>query len=208
MIISLKKINSLTLIAFKLSCMQHALLDKILSMLSSVKTDKGQLQKILYFMESEILPGIMKDKGDNIRIPKQYEKPAALIADSISAGLVCHLNMDTLEVEEYHANIDIEEWEDVTGEKVTPKYTEWKRTLYFEPMDSSASFRIMEDFASQLDNETISNRLMNILSRKKPFAHFNDYIHNSDYKEAWFAYKKTVYENQVREIIYNELNRL
>jgi len=159
-------------------------------------------------MESEILPDIMKDKDNNIIIPKKYEKLVPSIADSISAGLVCHLNMDTLEVEEYQANIDIEEWEDVTGEKFTPKYMEWKRVLFFEPMDSPASFRIMEDFASQIDNETISNRLMDILSRKKPFAHFNDYIHNSDCKEAWFAYKKTAYENQVREIISNELNRL
>jgi hypothetical protein len=128
------------------------------------------------------------------------------IADNISAGLICHLNMDTLEVEGYPAGIDPEEWEDATGEKFEWKYPEWENVLSFEPSDSSESFRIMENFAEQLYNNKVRNTLIDILNRPKPFAHFNSYIHNSKYRDEWFNFKNANLENHVRQIIYAKLN--
>ena len=47
---------------------------------------------------------------------------------------------------------------------------------------------------------------MNILNNPKPFAHFNSYIHNSNYREDWFKFRNSAYEKQVREMIYDKLN--
>src|SRR6185312_9049963 len=105
---------------------------------------------ILTFLESEILPE--KENDDDIKIHKKYEAAVHSIADNISAGLVCCLNLDTLEVEDYPANIEKEEWEDTTGEKFEFKHLQWKNVLNFEPLQSSESFTIMEDFARQLGN--------------------------------------------------------
>jgi len=182
----------------------QSLLDKILQLLSAVRNDNEKLSRILTFLESEILPE--KENDDDIKIPKKYEAVVHSIADAISAGLVCCLNMDTLEVEDYPANIEGEEWEDITGEKFEFKHLEWKNVLNFEPLQSSESFTIMEDFARQVDNTKVQNSLKNILNNRKPFAHFNSYIHNSNYREDWFKFRNSAYEKQVREMIYDKLN--
>ena len=98
----------------------QSLLDKILQLLSAVRNDNEKLSRILTFLESEILPE--KENDDDIKIPKKYEAVVHSIADNISAGLVCCLNMDTLEVEDYPANIEGEEWEVTTGEKFEFKH--------------------------------------------------------------------------------------
>lgn len=182
----------------------QSLLDKILRILSAVRNDKEKLSRILTFLESEILQETEND--DEIKIPEKYEAVVHSIADNISAGLVCCLNMDTLEVEDYPANIDEEEWEDTTGDKFEFKHLQWKNVLTFKPLQSSESFTIMEDFVRQLDNTKVQNSLMDILNNRKPFAHFNSYIHNSNYREDWFKFRNSTYEEQVREMIYDKLN--
>ncbi len=185
----------------------HSLLDRILPILSLVRDDKEKLEKILHFLETEILPEV-EEENSRITIPEAYERIVRDIAERISCGLVCYLNMDTLEMEDYPEHTDPDEWEDMTGEKFEPQYEKWENVLTFEPLPSSAGFRIMENFAEQLDNVKVSNQLVDILSRKKPFAHFNHYIHNSDYREDWFAFKNAAYEEHVRETIYYELNKI
>ena len=63
--------------------------------------------------------------------------------------------MDTLETKEYPQNAEMsfgddedgqEDGEDDGEKKETPKYLQWKNVLSFEPLDSSESFRIMENF--------------------------------------------------------------
>jgi hypothetical protein len=52
----------------------------------------------------------------------------------------------------------------------------------------------------------VQNILTDILSRRKPFAHFNSYIHNSKYREDWFKFRLTALEKHVRRMIYDKLN--
>lgn len=197
----------------------HPLVDKILPILSAVRDDKEKLQRILHFLETEILPEL-EEEDDSIAIPPKFEALVRDIAQNISCGLICHLNMDTLETEEYPQNSEMDFWiddedeegdeeddeDEEDGEEDMPKYLQWKKVLSFEPLESSESFRIMENFARQLDNAKAQNTLLDILNRRKPFAHFNSYIHNSTYKEAWFAFKNNAYEQHVREIIYATLS--
>jgi hypothetical protein len=189
--------------------MPHSLVDKILPILSAVKDDKEKLQRILHFLEAEILPEL-EEEDDSIAIPPKYETLVRDIAQNISCGLICHLNIDTLETEEYPQSSEMDFWEDDEegegGDGDAPKYLQWENVISFEPLDSSESFRIMENFARQLDNTKAQNSLLDILNGRKPFAHFNSYIHNSTFREAWFAFKNNAYEKHVRAIIYVTLN--
>jgi hypothetical protein len=182
-----------------------AFIDKILPILSAVKNDKEKLERILAFLESQILPEI-KEENNEITIPRKYEVVVHAIADAISAGLICHLNMDTLEIEDYFTGMDTDELEAEAGEKLEPKYLQWKNVLTFEPLESSESFRIMENFATEVENTKVQNILTDILSRRKPFAHFNSYIHNSKYREDRFKFRLTALEKHVRGMIYDKLD--
>ena len=186
----------------------HSLLDQILPILSAVRNDKEKLTRILTFLESEILPQIEEEEDNEIKIPDKYEALVHTIADNIFAGLICHLNMDTLELENYPANVDPEEWEASTGEIFVAgsKHLERQNLLSFEPLDSPDSFRIMENFVEQLDNDKVQNTLIDIMNKGKPFAHFNSYIHYSKYREDWFKFRITAPEKHVREMIYDKLN--
>lgn len=60
-----------------------------------------------------------------------------------------------------------------------------------EPMESRESFKIMEDFAEELDdNNPLKRKLFDALSKKMPFANFKWVIDNSgDYRNMWFRFK-------------------
>ncbi len=97
-----------------------------------------------------------------------HNRVAAAYMKRIFILEVCHLNMDTLEVERYPENIDLKEWEFVTGKELDIKHPQWKNVLGFDTWTSSTSFRIMENFAKQLDDEKVSNRLLDILEKRNP----------------------------------------
>lgn len=184
-----------------------ALLDNILQILYTVKEDKEKLQQILSFLEEKIYEG---PEEEEIQLPEKYGEAVSRIADNLSCGLVSFLNMDTLEVEDCPAMLldDPEEYELITGSTIDDfnlKYTGWKNCLTFEPFHSSESFKIMECFASQLKDPKTAERLIDILTNRKPFAHFNRYINDSKYREDWFAFRQQYYENHVKSVICQNL---
>lgn len=182
----------------------HHYLDKILPILSAVRDDKAQLEKILSFLETEILPGIEDDPP--IKIPEKFEAQVHAIAQGINAGFICYLNLDTLELEEIP---EADRWsleDDPEAEEAFPvKHTEWEQVQQFAPLVSRESFQIMKDFAMQLNNPKVQDKIVDILNRRKPFAHFNQFIHQSDYREDWIAFKDAAYEAHVRKAIYVRL---
>lgn len=182
----------------------HYYLDKILPILSAVRDDTAQLAKILSFLETEILPRIEDDAP--IKIPEKFEAKVRAIAQGISAGFVCYLNLETLELEEIP---EADRWRLVDDPEVDEafpvKHREWAQVQQFAPLPSRESFQIMEDFAAQLSNTKVQNRIIDILNNRKPFAHFNHFIHQSPYSENWFAFKDAAYEAHVREAIYDQL---
>lgn len=190
--------------------MQQALLDQILPILSAVRDDREKLERIVAFLESEILPEIKEEEGE-ITIPEKYEAVVNDIAQNMTCGLISHLNMDSLEVEWYHQNEELNFWEEEDeededeenrGEKETFKHRQWEKRLTFHPLESFESFRIMENFAAQVSNPKVQNILTDLLNRRKPFANFNAYIHNADEREDWFKFRDAAYEQRVREAIY------
>ena len=105
---------------------------------------------------------------------------------------------------------DGEENPDVSPEETDFEYLSWEDYLTFNPLHSSESFVIMEAFARQLKNKNAAEKMLNILSRGKPFVHFNEYIHNSEYREDWFQFRQEQLENYVKRLIleYIENNKI
>ena len=65
-----------------------------------------------------------------------------------------------------------------------------KKFVEIEKMQSNDSFRVMKDFAEQVDDDSIRTTLLEALNRRKPFSNFKDAVDNSgDYREKWFAFK-------------------
>ena len=74
--------------------------------------------------------------------------------------------------------------------------------IKIENMYSSEMFEVMKSFATkEIDNQRDRNFLLDQLSMKKPFARFNDFIHNSKYRDQWFEYKNKNYREYVIEFL-------
>lgn len=72
--------------------------------------------------------------------------------------------------------------------------------IAFETLKSHESFCIMESFAeTQVGDRIFRANLITALANKKPFAHFNAIIHNSNYRQAWFDFKNQWYIDYIRE---------
>jgi hypothetical protein len=163
---------------------ESEILDNILAILHSVKEDKAELQKILDFLMDEVY----KEQEDETIIPEKYQKLVHQIAGSISGGLICYLNPETLEVEAVFK--DLHEFElDADDKNKVFKHESWKKCITIEPPESSASFKIMEKFTNEVDDIKLQNRLIYALNHKRPYANFKNIIENSFWRERWFALK-------------------
>jgi len=182
-------------------------MDQILPILYTVKEDPIKLEKILTYLLDEIYE---EPEDEDIEVPEKYMKAVSDIADSMDAGFVCFLNMDTLEVEDVPKDLlfDPEEFELMTGESFETmdfKYPTWENCMTFEPPESNESFEIMESFTQQLEDKKLKSQLVYALSHKKPFANFKYHIDNSKYRQDWFDFKKHQLEIHVKELLSMQL---
>ncbi len=184
------------------------LLDEILPILRSVMEDKDKLKKIHRFLMDEIY-----EEAEETEIPEKYKSLVSETADSISAGLVCFINGDTLEIESLPKDTieDPDEFEAMTGENLESiglKHYDWKNCITIEPVDSHESFKIMEGFVDKVPDSKFQQKLIYALNRKRPFANFKYLIDNSDYRQDWFDYRQAWLEQYVYDILVNELNKI
>jgi hypothetical protein len=177
------------------------LMDQILSVLYTVKEDKGKLQKILDFLMAEIYEEPQPDE-----IPEKYRKVVHDIAENIDCGLVCYLNSETLELEDVPRDsvYDPEEFEMVTGESFekTLKHEQWDRCITIEPREGHEAFKIMEQFVYEIEDKMFAQKLAGILNRKRPFANFKANVESSEYRQQWFDFKQAALE----EMVWDEIS--
>jgi hypothetical protein len=131
------------------------------------------------------------------------------IADLLDAGMKCFYNIKTHEIKEIpdfdnNPYAEPDGWHDLI-EELDEHFDDY---LAFEKMEGRESFRIMEEFIGEIDDQELKRRLIWALNRDHPFRHFKDEIdYNGEYREQWFKFKAEKYiefvENQVTE--YNEL---
>lgn len=182
-------------------------LDKILSVLKYINDDEEKLEKLLSFMEEEFLPDVDIEEDEDIdykeQIPEKYREVVQMIAGDLSGDHICFYNPDTLEVRDipksFYCEIDFEEGvEDFDDEYgLDLSFMKWENRVEIEPPESHKSFEIMEDFVNQLKNKKEAYKLTQALNGHKPFANFNRIIHNSDYRDEWFAFRQKELERYV-----------
>lgn len=184
------------------------ILNQILGHIRLVHDDKEKLQKILDFILAEIYEE--EDyKDEQIKLPKEFERLVSNIADSIDAGLIYYINLETMETEDVPETMDDpENFEFEFGDSewaIKPKFYNWEKTLRIAPLDSRDSFKIMESFAEKMEDDKFRNQLIYALNNRKPFANFKWKIDNSPYRQDWFDFKKHWLEEHVRKEIYYSL---
>ncbi len=99
---------------------------------------------------------------------------------------------------ERHYDMDTDAWQQEL-DKLDENFTDYKE---FQAMESSDSFSVMEDFANQINDTKLQEKLFNALNRKHPFREFKFVIDNSgEHRNAWFDFKNKQYfkwvENQI-----------
>jgi hypothetical protein len=125
------------------------------------------------------------------------------IAGELDAGFRCFIHKENLEIislpdETSHAEMELDAWEQ-DMEKVDNNLNQYIR---IDTLDSSDSFKIMEDFSNQVDDEKLKSRLISALNHRNPFRYFKTEIDNSGkYRQEWFDYKNSRLQQWVREQI-------
>jgi hypothetical protein len=127
------------------------------------------------------------------------------MADYLEAGMKIFINCETLE---YRWILD---WDDITDpepwdEEMEKIDSEWNDFVVLEKMDSREAFRVMEDFADEVEDKIFRDRLSMVLKMRSPFANFKHTVEASPLKEAWYAFKRERYEAYTRKFLrWNEI---
>jgi len=137
---------------------------------------------------------------------KLTSKQVNEIAQELEAGMKVFINRENLEIR------TILDWDDMYGnseiweEELKKIDEEWTDYVVLEKLESRESFRIMEAFVDEVDDEKMQEDLVKILNRKSPFANFKDEVENSLYRQKWFAFRTKKFEDYVRDQL--EMNDL
>ncbi len=150
---------------------------------------------------------------DEYELPEKFATCIKPIAQSIDAGFICYLNPETMEIEDIPKSLmnDPQEFRKQTGfcsENKELKHKKWDKYYVFEPLEAGESFKIMEAFAENVEDEIFQQELFYVLSHKKPFANFRAIIQNSEQRDDWFHFKMKWLENHVKQIIYSEIHKI
>jgi wyosine [tRNA(Phe)-imidazoG37] synthetase (radical SAM superfamily) len=134
---------------------------------------------------------------------KLNDKQIEEIADNLDSGMKCFYNLKTGEIKtiinfDNWIGADKEPWE----EDINEIENNLDNYVEFEGLSTQESFRIMADFAENVDNNSLQERLVNALNKSKPFGNFKWQIDNSgDYRQEWFNFKKARYIDWVKDQI-------
>ena len=111
--------------------------------------------------------------------------------------LICLPNADLMETagEDYYKEMFQDDFKKIELQK--------KDLIKFEVLESFESFRIMEDFKNQVENDEFVEKLDQALNRRKPFQNFKNLIDNSEYREQWFKFK----QKEIEKIVINTIER-
>lgn len=184
------------------------LLDEILLIIREVKDDEKELQKILTFLQEEI--NFPDEEEFEVKLPEKYNAVVKEIASCIDAGMVCFLNTDTLEIDEFPRDLLSDSYmykmnTRVSLDQLNLKYTQWEKYITIEPLETNESFKIMAKFTDQLENSKLRTQLVSALNNRKPFANFKRIIDNSEFRQDWFDFKDKQLQEYVKTMIELEI---
>ena len=91
-------------------------------------------------------------------------------------------------------DIDLDSW----GDELEQLENNFSDYYEIDKWTSNEAFELMSEFALQLTENNLQNRLFVALRMKKPFREFNYVIENSvDFRQQWFDFKNKWQQNFV-----------
>ena len=104
-----------------------------------------------------------------------------------------------------HYDIEINPWQ-ADFDKLKKNSSEYQE---IDAMEARDSFRVMADFAEQVNDTNLRNKLINALNKKKPFKEFKFAIDYSPERQNWFDFKnkRLIKWTEEQLKIYEELSR-
>lgn len=89
-----------------------------------------------------------------------------------------------------YIDIDMDAWQDEL-DKLDENFLDYHE---IKAMEASDSFQVMADFAEQLNDIKLQNKLINALNKNKPFREFKFVIdYAGEQRQNWFAFKNKRY---------------
>jgi hypothetical protein len=126
------------------------------------------------------------------------------IAQELDCGNECYYNLKTNEIiaiPDFSQISDEEEFKEIFRKDFEKINQEKEDFIKIEILESFESFKIMERFIEQLNDQNLKLELQAILQQKKPFQNFKYKIDHSDFRQYWFDFK----QNELEKIVKNQL---
>lgn len=131
------------------------------------------------------------------------------IADWLDSGMRCFYNRLTGEIKHI---LDPDHWidteEELWEQEMKTIEDNLEQYVEFTSMLSGQAFKVMVDFAENVDNLDLQYKLIKALERPKPFRNFKWLVDTSGpYRQKWFDFKNARYIQFVKEQIdeHNDL---
>ena len=123
------------------------------------------------------------------------------IAELLDSGMICFYHLPSGTIDSHpdpnDPYFDAEQWEDI----IDRIENDWDNYERFEKMESYEGYKVIENFAYSLSDEYFRDKILNAISRRKPFQNFKNLIDSSDYRQNWFDFKNKAYINFVKRQI-------
>ena len=153
------------------------------------------------------------EEFDEYELPEKFAACINPIAQSINFGFVCYLNPETIEMEQIPKSLvdDPHEFEMITGHSLEDEklqHESWNECYVFEPLETRESFKIMEAFAGNIEDEILQEELFYALNHKEPFENFNGVIQKTGQMDNWSHFKIKWLEDHVKWIIHSEIHKM
>ncbi len=121
------------------------------------------------------------------------------ITDNVEMGYACFLHKKTGEIESYPDNLDLmHDEENPFQETIDKVEDDFENYIEFGPMPSREAYQVMLDFKDTVNDERMLGKIELALEWKKPFSNFKNLIETSEYRQAWFDFKRAENEKWVR----------
>jgi hypothetical protein len=180
------------------------LLDQVLGMIRSFTEDRTKLEKLYGYISDELYQSRKEDTAD---IPERFRSVVTEAADRLSAGMICFINADTLQLASFIREELEGGWDDEEDaqDQLGWLYKEWEHIIQVEPPGSPLSYSFMERFTETAQDSKAKDALQKALGSRGPFRHFNAVMHTSPLKNDWFDFRQKCLEAYVFEAVLEQL---
>jgi len=123
------------------------------------------------------------------------------VAEQLDCGFKCYVNKENGTV---HSVLNFDNWgggdEEPWADVIKELEENWDKYIEVDGMESRDSFKVMADFAENVDSVDLRETLIKALNKKQPFQNFKWVIDNSGpYRQKWFDFKNQRYIEWVED---------